>query len=71
MGSDLEIEHGPERKVNAVGRRLAGTSKASELLGFRAQVSLEEGLGRLVQWWRSVACAPCAPCAPFGPAGGT
>ena len=52
MGSDLEPEYGPERKVNAVRRRLADTSKAHELLGFDARVSLEEGLERLVAWWR-------------------
>lgn len=52
MGSDLQPEYGPERKVNPVQRRLADVSKAKELLGFEAQVSLEEGLQRLVSWWR-------------------
>ena len=51
MGSDLEPEYGPERKVNAVSRRLADTSKAKEALGFEAQVQLEDGLQRLVTWW--------------------
>ena len=46
-------EYGPERKVNAVPRRLASTEKAERMLGFRAAVSLEEGLSRLVQWWRA------------------
>lgn len=45
-------EYGPERKINAVPRRLADTSKAKELLGFEAEVDLEEGLRRLVDWWR-------------------
>ncbi|MCR9079544.1 MAG: NAD-dependent epimerase/dehydratase family protein [Hyphomonadaceae bacterium] len=45
-------EYGPERKINAVPRRLADTSKARELLGFEAEVDLEEGLRRLVDWWR-------------------
>jgi len=36
-----------------VPRRLASTSKAYELLGFRAQVGLEEGLSHLVKWWQS------------------
>jgi UDP-glucose 4-epimerase len=53
MRSNLKPEYGPERKVNPVPRRLAGTSKAEELLGFRARVSLEEGLTRLVDWWRA------------------
>ena len=53
MGSDLQPEYGPERTVNPVSRRLADTSKAEELLGFRAQVSLEDGLSQLVNWWRA------------------
>lgn len=51
MGSNLKPEYGPERKVNPVSRRLADTSKAERVLGFRAEVSLEEGLRRLVDWW--------------------
>ncbi|WP_027157458.1 NAD-dependent epimerase/dehydratase family protein [Methylobacter luteus] len=51
MGSDLQPEYGPERKVNPVSRRMADTTKAERLLGFRAQVSLEDGLSRLVDWW--------------------
>jgi UDP-glucose 4-epimerase len=53
MGSDLRPEYGPERKVNPVSRRLADTRRAASKLGFQAQVSLEEGLARLVGWWRS------------------
>jgi UDP-glucose 4-epimerase len=52
MGSDLSIEYGPERKVNPVPRRLADVSKARQLLGFEARVGLDEGLRRLVEWWR-------------------
>jgi UDP-glucose 4-epimerase len=52
MGSNLVPEYGPERKVNPVPRRLADTSKAERLLGFRAEVGLNEGLARLVDWWR-------------------
>jgi UDP-glucose 4-epimerase len=53
MKSNLKPIYGPERKVNPVARRLADTTKAEQLLGFRAGVSLEEGLRRLVVWWRS------------------
>jgi UDP-glucose 4-epimerase len=53
MGSDLEIEYGPERSVNKVPRRLADTSLAKERLGFEAEVDLEEGLRQLVEWWRA------------------
>jgi UDP-glucose 4-epimerase len=48
MGSDLQPEYKPERKVNPVQRRLADVSKAKQLLNFEAQVSLEQGLSRLV-----------------------
>jgi UDP-glucose 4-epimerase len=53
MGSDLEPAYGPERKVNAVSRRLADTSRAAADLGFTAEISLDEGLRRLVSWWQS------------------
>jgi UDP-glucose 4-epimerase len=53
MGSNLRPEYGPERKVNAVSRRLADTRKAERLLGFRAEVDLEDGLRRLVAWWQA------------------
>jgi UDP-glucose 4-epimerase len=51
MNSDLEPKYGPERKENPVPRRLADTRKAKQMLGFSGQVSLEEGLRRLVKWW--------------------
>jgi UDP-glucose 4-epimerase len=53
MGRDLEVEYAPERKVNAVSRRLASTDAATRRLGFRAEVSVEEGLRSLVDWWRA------------------
>jgi UDP-glucose 4-epimerase len=52
MDSSLQPEFVEERKVNPVPRRLADTRKAAEVLGFRAAVSLEEGLSRLVHWWQ-------------------
>lgn len=52
MGSDLKLEHGPERKVNPVSRRLAETQNAKKKIGFEATIGLEEGLTRLVKWWR-------------------
>jgi len=53
MGSSARPEFGPERKVNAVPRRLADVSKASRGLGFQANVTLEDGLRRLVTWWQA------------------
>jgi UDP-glucose 4-epimerase len=53
MGSDLSVEYGPERSVNKVPRRLADVSSARTRLGFEARVELEDGLRRLVRWWRS------------------
>jgi len=53
MGSSLKPEYGPARKVNAVSRRLAETNNARDKIGFEAQISLEEGLRRLVAWWQS------------------
>ena len=52
MGSDLELEFGPPRGVNGVTRRLADTSAAAQELGWKADISLDEGLTRLVAWWR-------------------
>jgi UDP-glucose 4-epimerase len=53
MGSKLQAKHveQPEhRKRVDVWRRLADASKARELLGFEARISLEESLARLVRW---------------------
>lgn len=60
MNSDLSVEFGPQRKVNPVPRRLADTGKAQRLLGFRAEISLDEGLRGLVAWWKAEREAICA-----------
>ncbi len=57
MGSGLAPVHGPERAVNPVSRRLADTTKAERLLGFRAETGLDDGLARLVAWWRTTRAA--------------
>jgi len=61
MGADLELEYGPPRGVNGVTRRLADVSRAAERLGWKAEVSLEAGLSRLVSWWRAQRAAGTAP----------
>jgi UDP-glucose 4-epimerase len=52
MDSDLSVEHGPDRAVNGVVRRLADTKAARTDLAFETRVGLEEGLRELVEWWR-------------------
>jgi len=52
MDSDLSVEHGPDRAVNGVTRRLADTSAAKRDLAFCAEIGLEDGLRTLVDWWR-------------------
>ena len=53
MGSRLDLEFQPARKVNPVQRRLADINKARRLIDFEATVPLDEGLERLVAWWKS------------------
>lgn len=52
MGSNLPLEFGPPRGVNGVSRRLADTSSAARRLGWKTDIGLDEGLARLVAWWR-------------------
>ena len=59
--SDLSPEFAPERSVNPVPRRLAATSKAERMLGFRTMVPLDQGLRELVDWWRAQREAIAAP----------
>lgn len=60
MGVDVSVEFGPERAAAKVPRRLASTTKATEVLGFTAEVGLDEGLRRLVDWWRAERAADAA-----------
>ena len=53
MGADLAPEFGPQRALVQVQSRKADVSKAARDLGFTASVTLEEGLSRLVDWWRA------------------
>lgn len=49
-GSSLKPEYYPARKVNNVQARRAAIDKAETMLGFRADVDLENGLKALIQW---------------------
>ena len=51
MGVNRPPEYGPARKATPVWRRLADVRKAERLIGFKAKVSLEDGLRQLVRWW--------------------
>jgi UDP-glucose 4-epimerase len=53
MDSDLPLEHGPERKVNGVTRRLADISAAATDLGWKPEIEMDGGLRDLVAWWRA------------------
>ena len=54
MGAtELGLEFGPARAINGVTRRLADVAAAADRLGWKAEVDLEEGLRRLVAWWRA------------------
>jgi UDP-glucose 4-epimerase len=55
MGSSLPPQHQPARTVNGVTRRLADIRKAERLLGFKAEISIEQGLRELVTWWQDKA----------------
>ncbi len=49
-GSSLKPEHREARRVGNVQRRRAAVEKADRMLGFRASVALEQGLGELIRW---------------------
>lgn len=49
--SSQRPEFQPPRAVNPVTRRCAGTAHAREVLGFEAQIDLENGLSALTEWF--------------------
>jgi UDP-glucose 4-epimerase len=52
MGSDCELVTQPGADSSQVARRLADVSETARLLDFVAEVDLDEGLRRLVAWWK-------------------
>jgi UDP-glucose 4-epimerase len=60
MGADVPPEYGPSRAVNGVARRLADVSAAATRLGWKAEIDLDDGLRRLVAWWRAERLAEAA-----------
>ena len=59
-GSSLRPERREARQVANVQARRAGIEKATRLLGFRAEVSLRDGLQELIRWRHSAKGAPVA-----------
>ncbi len=55
MQSTISPEFREARKVSPVSRRLADTTSARDKLGFTTQFTLDDGLRRLVEWWRAQA----------------
>jgi len=51
MGVNQSPEYGAARKATPVWRRLADVREAERQIGFKSQVSLDEGLRQLVEWW--------------------
>jgi UDP-glucose 4-epimerase len=49
-GSNLKPEYREARKVNNVQTRRAAVDKAEKMLGFKADIDLEAGLKRLIEW---------------------
>ncbi|MGK4582703.1 NAD-dependent epimerase/dehydratase family protein [Kitasatospora sp. HPMI-4] len=53
MDSGLDVEHGPARgTAGGVVRRLADISAARRDLDWKPETGLEDGLRKLVAWWR-------------------
>jgi NAD dependent epimerase/dehydratase len=53
LGRDLAVEEDPQRlrpPASEVQRLLSSPARARELLGWSPEVSLEEGLGRTIEW---------------------
>ncbi len=52
-GSTSELDVAPSRDWDRSGRRLGSTAKAARALGFRAEVSLDDGLRHTIEWTRA------------------
>lgn len=60
MGANIHPHYAHSRVGSAVPRRWADTSRATERLGFTAEIDLAQGLQDLVQWWRHERQRPLA-----------
>jgi UDP-glucose 4-epimerase len=57
-GSPLQPEHREARAVANVQRRQAAVEKAERMLGFKAKVSVKQGLGELIRWRQAAKAMP-------------
>lgn len=57
MGTQLRIRYRADEGAGRIERRCADISKAAGLLNFKPEIELEEGLTRLVRWWKSTRTA--------------
>jgi len=57
VGRDLDIVHGPAR-AGDVRRNVAAVAKAERQLGYRAAVTLDDGLARTAAWFASALADP-------------
>lgn len=53
LGADAPIIVEPAKRTGEVTHYVADLRKATELLGYRPQVSLDEGIARAVAWWQA------------------
>ena len=49
-GSDKEIQYAPRSQATLVRNRIGDPKKASQQIGFTAEIDLDEGLRRLIEW---------------------
>jgi UDP-glucose 4-epimerase len=59
-GSSLQPEYREARRVANVRMRQAGMEEAERMLGFRAEISLEQGLRELIRWRQGAKAALAA-----------
>jgi UDP-glucose 4-epimerase len=52
--SNLIPEYRPDNTINPVSKRIANISKAKEILDFEANISLEEGIKKLYNWYLEI-----------------
>lgn len=59
LNSSLRPVH-KERDRKLVSRRFGCPKKAREMIGFEAKITVEEGVGRIIDWWRKDKSEPSA-----------